>query len=175
MTIAQVLPAGHVLNYTELSSSCCKWGSSNYFLLASYDEANSTSKLTGTKGINTNHLLEGIWMRKSFIHWQKKSFYYFRSYTSFAREGRRENLTYKKPHFIYPSSSYHIGYTPFTVDTVGSDKCSNVFIIKSLYVMILHFHGLSHRCGEHCVRFLFFPTMECSAPKLRENCWVLVL
>lgn len=172
MTMAQVLPVGHVLNYMELSPSCCKWGSSNYFL---NDEANSTLKLTGTKRMNTNHLLDCIWMRKSFIHWQKKSFYYFKSYTSFAREGRCENLMYKKPYFIYPSSSYHIGYTPFTVDTAGSDKCRNVFIINRLYVMIFHFHGLLHRCGEHCVGFLFFPTMECSTPKLREICWVLVL
>lgn len=34
--------------------------------------------------------------------------------------------------------------------------------------MIFHFHGLSHRCGEHCVGFLFFPTMECSTKAARK-------
>lgn len=173
MTIAQALPVGHVPNYMELSPSCCKWGSSNYFL---NDEANATLKLTGTKRMNSNHLLDCIWMGKPFIHWQKKWLYYLTSYTSFAREGRREKLTYKQPHFIYSSSSYHIGYTPFTVDTVGSDKCRNMCSLLNAFMLwFFTFMASQHRCGEHCAGFLFFPTMERGTPKLRENCWVLVL
>lgn len=155
MTIAQMLPVGHVLDYTELSPSCCKWGGSNYFL---NDEVNSTLKLMGTKRMNTNHLLDCIRMRMSFIHWQKNSFYYFTSYTSFAREGRCENLMYKKPYFIYPSSSYHIGYTPFTVDTVGSDKYRNMCSLLNAFMLWFFTSMASHTGVESIVwGFCFSP------------------
>lgn len=110
--------------------------------------------------MKTDCSLDSIWVRKLHIRQQGEVILQLHMVdvickwkTVWSHKERIENLMHYKLDFIHPSSSHHIGYTPFIAVTAGGAKRRNKRLNICFHAMYIYRLKARREC---CVWVIFF-------------------